>query len=100
MTDFLKKYQVVGTQQLQPTKSYQLYALWLVVAFLVGLRGFDFYQGTNQVKPVNSVVKKVNYAAIWKNDVLRINGSILNLKKGQAEIVEYLEDCDSYEYDD
>lgn len=56
---------------------HHLIALWLIVIGLAGLRLLEFYEGDNQAQKVNSV--------LWK------------LKKGQAEILEYLEYQDKYD---
>jgi hypothetical protein len=56
-----------------------LIALWLLVLALSGLRVWDFYQGDNQSKKINS--------ALW------------NLKKGQKQVLEYLKYQESYDDD-
>ena len=59
---------------------HHLIALWLIVMGLIGFRLFEFYEGNNHAGKVNSV--------LWK------------LKKGQAEILEYLEYQDKYDDED
>ena len=58
---------------------HHLIALWLLVIGLVGLRVYEFYEGSNHAQKINNV--------LWK------------LKKGQAEIIEYLEYQDNYDDD-